>query len=71
MRGAIVLVSLFLVNCFFFNASAVAAEAKKDQVASTKKDVVAVKRATKVAKTDSTDAPVRVWTVEMSCCEPQ
>jgi hypothetical protein len=63
MRALIVLAGVTVLAVSGFAADAQRNAAKPVVVASAD-----VKKAPKAAKTE---APARVWTVEMSCCEPQ
>ncbi len=62
MRAAILVAACFLVV-----SSTFAAEPQVQKVAS----VVGMKQVQKAPTAAKTAAPVRVWSVEMSCCEPQ
>jgi hypothetical protein len=61
MRAAILVAACFLVV-----SSTFAAEPQVQRVAS-----VGIKQVQKAPTAAKTAAPVRVWSVEMSCCEPQ
>jgi hypothetical protein len=61
MRAAILVAACFLVV-----SSTFAAEPQVQKVAS-----VGTKQVQKAPTAAKTVAPVRVWSVEMSCCEPQ
>jgi hypothetical protein len=67
MRALIVLAGATLL--------AMSAFAADTQVRNTSKPTtvtsVGAKHAKKASKSAKTEAPARVWTVEMSCCEPQ
>jgi len=71
MRAAILVAGCFLIS------SALAADQQVKNAASSaaaKPVVVALvtqKPAHRPAQSAKTDVPVRVWTLEMSCCEPQ
>jgi hypothetical protein len=66
MRALIVLAGVTVLAVSGFAADAQRNAAKPVVVASA--DVKQMKKAPKAAKTE---APARVWTLEMSCCEPQ
>jgi len=69
MRAAILVAGCFLIS------SALAADQQVKNAASgtaAKPVVVALVTQThRPAQSAKTDVPVRVWTLEMSCCEPQ
>ena len=81
MRAAILVAGCFLTASLAFagdqqtNNVAPNTAAKPVLVAYAKKPehraVRSAKTAAPVVQSANTDVPVRVWTVEMSCCEPQ
>jgi uncharacterized protein YdeI (BOF family) len=67
---------LLVAVCFLISSSAFAADQQvKNAAPSTAAKPVAIALATKPAhkavQSAKTEVPVRVWTLEMSCCEPQ
>ncbi|HVQ60574.1 MAG TPA: hypothetical protein VMS53_00675 [Burkholderiales bacterium] len=66
MRASMIVFAgaLFTVSAFAADAPVVRSE---QRVVVASADAKQVKKAPKAAKT----APVRVWSLEMSCCEPQ
>ena len=69
MRASMIVFAgaLFTVSAFAADAPVVRSE---QRVVVASADAKQVKKAPKVAKTAKA-APVRVWSLEMSCCEPQ
>jgi hypothetical protein len=68
MRATIVLAGCFLIS------SAFAAEPQKNPAPSAQAKPVVVAQAatqTRAAQPVKKEVPARVWTLEMSCCEPQ
>jgi hypothetical protein len=64
----IVFASAALLTVSAFAADTQVKPSAQNIVVASAEKQVNVKQATRVAKTE---APVRVWTLEMSCCEPQ
>ena len=68
--------AIFVVGCLLISSSALATDQQvKNAAQSTAAKPVVVasakKPARKAVQSAATDVPVRVWTVEMACCEPQ
>ena len=69
--------AFFVAVCYLISSSAFAADqqVKKNAAPGTAAKPVAVALATKPAhkavQPAKAEVPVRVWTLEMSCCEPQ
>lgn len=76
MREAFVLIGALVLSVGLVMGSiAHAADARAAQgtavVQSGKGKLAQVSKRTSKPKTQTTDTPTRVWTVEMACCEPQ
>jgi hypothetical protein len=68
MRAAIVLAGCFLIF------SAFAAEQQQSPASGAQAKPVVIAQAatqTRAGQPAKSEAPARVWTLEMSCCEPQ
>jgi hypothetical protein len=68
MRTAIV-----MLGCLFVSAALAGEQAEKNAAAHARAKPAAVKKApaTHAAQPAKTEVTGRVWTLEMSCCEPQ
>jgi hypothetical protein len=66
MRAAIVIAGCFIVSSVFAAEQAVDKQQEKAKPA-----VVAKARAGQSVHPVKREVPARVWTLEMSCCEPQ
>ncbi|HYT15147.1 MAG TPA: hypothetical protein VEL80_02005 [Burkholderiales bacterium] len=67
---------IVIAGVVFLTVSAFAVDAQLKKAASNTATIAAVasvgtKRAQKAPKVTPTNTPVRVWSLEMSCCEPQ
>jgi len=68
MRATIV-----MLGCLFVSAALAAEQMEKNAEVHAKAKPVVVAKATtrQAAQPGKSEAPARVWTLEMSCCEPQ
>ena len=75
MRSFAVLVGLCVLACGQVAFSAEAADkpvlVAVAKVETGKPKAVQADKKVSIPKTTTTDTPVRVWTLEMACCEPQ
>jgi hypothetical protein len=67
MRALMVLAGATLLAASVFAADTQVKNAAKPTVVA----AVSMKGVKQAPKSAKTEAPVRVWTVEMACCEPQ
>jgi len=63
--------TIVMLGCLFASAAFAAEQMEKSTEAKAKPIVVAKATKRQAAQPAKTEGPGRVWTVEMSCCEPQ